>query len=43
MVETHRLDPAVIGIEPVNEPWGQIPLDELKGFYWQSYQVSPSV
>ena len=30
---------AVIGIEPVNEPWWEIPLDELKDFYWRSYQI----
>jgi glucan 1,3-beta-glucosidase len=33
----------VIGIEPVNEPWWKIPLDELKDFYWESYQIVQAI
>ena len=29
--------PAVLGIEPVNEPWQFTPLDVLKRFYWNGY------
>lgn len=29
--------PAVLGIEPVNEPWNWSPLDILKDFYWRGY------
>lgn len=39
LVKRHKNDPAVVGIEPVNEPWWVIPLDLLKQFYWASYGI----
>jgi len=39
LIERHKHDPVVIGIEPLNEPWWVIPLDVLKQFYWKSYQI----
>lgn len=29
----------VIGIEPVNEPWEETPIEILKQFYWDSYLI----
>ena len=43
LVEHHKDDPVVIGVEPVNEPWWPIPLDVLKAFYWESYQIVQAV
>mmetsp|Transcript_11980 Transcript_11980/g.17963 ORF Transcript_11980/g.17963 Transcript_11980/m.17963 type:complete len:782 (-) Transcript_11980:799-3144(-) len=36
---THRYanNSAVLGIEPVNEPWQFTPIHALKKFYWESY------
>ena len=39
IVQTHKFDFNIIGIEPVNEPWWFIPLDILKEFYWLSYNI----
>lgn len=39
IVDFHKHDPVVVGIEPLNEPWWVIPLDVLKQFYWESYQI----
>eukprot|EP00934_Nitzschia_sp_Nitz4_P002256 Nitzschia sp. Nitz4//scaffold125_size66327//31384//33714//NITZ4_006131-RA/size66327-augustus-gene-0.2-mRNA-1//1//CDS//3329534613//2256//frame0 len=32
--------PAVLGIEPVNEPWQYTPIEELKQFYWEGYLIT---
>eukprot|EP00538_Stauroneis_constricta_P006413 CAMPEP_0119560032 /NCGR_PEP_ID=MMETSP1352-20130426/13834_1 /TAXON_ID=265584 /ORGANISM="Stauroneis constricta, Strain CCMP1120" /LENGTH=719 /DNA_ID=CAMNT_0007607897 /DNA_START=138 /DNA_END=2300 /DNA_ORIENTATION=- len=34
MYGNHR---AVLGLEPVNEPWQFTPIEELKNFYWEGY------
>jgi glucan 1,3-beta-glucosidase len=39
LVDLHKNDPIVIGLEPLNEPWEYTPLDALKDFYWASYQI----
>lgn len=31
--------PAVLGLEPVNEPWQYTPIDHLKKFYWDGYLI----
>jgi glucan 1,3-beta-glucosidase len=31
--------PAVLGLEPLNEPWPFTPIDELKRFYWEGYLI----
>jgi glucan 1,3-beta-glucosidase len=31
--------PAVLGLEPVNEPWELTPLNLLKQFYWDAYLI----
>lgn len=31
--------PAVLGLQPVNEPWEHTPIKELKNFYWQGYLI----
>ena len=43
LVDVHKSDPVVIGVEPVNEPWWPTPIDTLKQFYWDSYQIIQSV
>jgi len=39
IVDTYKGHPAVLGLEPVNEPWQYTPLDELKQFYWEAYLI----
>ena len=39
MVETYAEHPAVLGLEPVNEPWEYTPIDILKSFYWEGYLI----
>lgn len=34
----YRDHPAMLGIEPINEPWELTPLDVLKDFYWKGYK-----
>jgi len=38
MIDMYSNETAVLGIEPVNEPWQFTPLDWLKQFYWDSYE-----
>lgn len=35
----HITDPAVLGVEPVNEPWELTPIKWLKKFYWDAYLI----
>lgn len=46
LINTHKDDLTVIGVEPLNEPWWPTPIDVLKKFYWDSYnlvqKLSPS-
>ena len=37
MVAKHKDNPAVWGLEPLNEPWQFIPLEPLKQYYWDAY------
>lgn len=39
IVDRYGGHPAVLGLEPVNEPWQYTPLDELKKFYWEGYLI----
>jgi glucan 1,3-beta-glucosidase len=39
IVERYSGHPAVLGLEPVNEPWQFTPIDELKKFYWDGYLI----
>jgi glucan 1,3-beta-glucosidase len=39
IVETYAGHPAVLGLEPVNEPWQYTPIDQLKKFYWDGYLI----
>ena len=39
VVSAHKNDKVVVGLEPVNEPWWPTPIDILKQFYWESYQI----
>ena len=38
IVDRYAAHPAVMGLEPVNEPWNWTPLDALKRFYWRGYR-----
>lgn len=39
IVDRYSGHPAVLGIEPVNEPWQYTPIKELKSFYWEGYLI----
>mmetsp|Transcript_30668 Transcript_30668/g.74066 ORF Transcript_30668/g.74066 Transcript_30668/m.74066 type:complete len:722 (-) Transcript_30668:211-2376(-) len=39
LVDRYHDHPAVLGVEPVNEPWELTPLKELKKFYWDAYLI----
>ena len=39
IVNRYHDHPAVLGLEPVNEPWELTPLKLLKQFYWDSYLI----
>jgi len=39
IVDRYAQHPAVLGLEPVNEPWQYTPIDELKRFYWEGYLI----
>lgn len=39
VVLTHKNHPAVLGLEPLNEPWEKTPIDHLKRFYWEAYLI----
>lgn len=39
VVNMYSGHPAVLGIEPLNEPWQYTPLDILKRFYWEGYLI----
>jgi glucan 1,3-beta-glucosidase len=39
ITDTYAGHPAVLGLEPVNEPWQYTPIDELKKFYWEGYLI----
>lgn len=37
--ELYEGHPAVLGLEPINEPWEHTPMDVLKSFYWEGYKI----
>ena len=37
IIDRYKHHPAVMGIEPVNEPWEHTPIEELKSYYWEGY------
>lgn len=39
IVDRYSGHPAVLGMEPVNEPWQYTPIEELKQFYWEGYLI----
>ncbi len=39
MVDMYWNETTVLGIQPMNEPWQFTPLDWLKDFYWDGYQI----
>ena len=39
MVSKYQHFPAVLGLEPLNEPWQYTPIDNLKKFYWEGYKI----
>ena len=41
-VERYHGHPAVLGIEPLNEPWQYTPIETLKRFYWEGYLIVKS-
>lgn len=42
VVQKYRLEPAVVGFTPVNEPSEHIDLDVIKQFYWDTYNIVQS-
>lgn len=39
IVDLYAGHPAVLGLEPINEPWEYTPIEELKRFYWEGYLI----
>ena len=39
LVDMYHDHPAVLGVEPINEPWELTPINELKTFYWDAYLI----
>jgi glucan 1,3-beta-glucosidase len=39
IVQRYGNHPAVLGLEPLNEPWQYTPIEELKRFYWEGYKI----
>ena len=39
IVDRYAGHPAVLGLEPVNEPWQYTPIEVLKRFYWEGYLI----
>ncbi|CAN0122225.1 unnamed protein product, partial [Scytosiphon promiscuus] len=39
MVDMYANETAVMGLQPVNEPWQFTPIDWLKEFYWDGYHI----
>ena len=40
VVDRYAGHPAVLGIEPINEPWQYTPINVLKRFYWEGYLIT---
>jgi glucan 1,3-beta-glucosidase len=39
VADTYAGHPAVLGLEPINEPWQYTPLKTLQQFYWDGYLI----
>eukprot|EP00752_Nemacystus_decipiens_P018730 g16793.t1 len=39
MVDMYANETAVMGLQPVNEPWQFTPVEWLKDFYWDAYHI----
>jgi glucan 1,3-beta-glucosidase len=39
LVDRYAGHPAVLGVEPVNEPWELTPIEALKSYYWDAYLI----
>jgi len=39
MVDRYQSHPAILGLEPLNEPWEHTPINLLKQFYWDAYLI----
>jgi len=39
LVDRYKDHPAVLGLQPLNEPWEFTPMDELKTYYWDGYLI----
>lgn len=39
IVKEYAGHPAVLGLQPVNEPWQYSPIKELQKFYWDGYLI----
>lgn len=39
IVDLYSGHPAVLGLEPINEPWQYTPIETLKRFYWEGYLI----
>jgi len=42
VVDRYGGHPAVLGLEPLNEPWQYTPMDTLRKFYWEGYLIVKS-
>ena len=43
IADRYKDHPAVLGLEPLNEPWQYTPIDHLKQFYWEGYLIVKKV
>lgn len=43
ITEKYKNNPAVLGLEPVNEPWEMSPMPVLKQFYWDAFLIVKSI
>jgi len=39
IVDRYKGHPAILGLEPANEPWEFTPIDKLKSYYWEGYLI----
>ena len=40
IVRRYKNHPAILGLQPVNEPWEFTPINHLKRFYWDGYLIT---
>jgi glucan 1,3-beta-glucosidase len=38
IIHRYAAHPAILGLQPVNEPWELTPIEVLKNYYWKSYK-----